>query len=155
MVQKDEETPRVGREGSVSLTVIPAKDCLFQVADESGHLVDGPFATNAEAWRALERLVGEHKIPAKAKPRLPGRRKAKGKAKSKASKKMSPKEERTFQKAAAKAPGWLRTGAAANFDPNADRVYRDYKLGTFGAASPVRKIDPAVYLAEKAARGDH
>lgn len=42
----------------------------------------------------------------------------------------------------------------AKFDPVAKRGYRDHKLGTFGAASEVRKIDPAQYLAAKAARGE-
>lgn len=50
---------------------------------------------------------------------------------------------RKQKRAAAKAPRWLRTGAAAHFDPNADRQHREEKLGTFGAASEVRHIDPA------------
>lgn len=129
---------------------VTSADGFHWVTDESGHQVDGPFATNAEAWRALERLTGEHPIPAKAKPRMPPRRKRKGKAPNK----MSAKEARKMQRDAAKAPGWIRTGAAAKFDPNANRQYRDYKLGTLGPASEVRRIDPAVYLAEKAARGD-
>ena len=53
-----------------------------------------------------------------------------------------------------KAVGWVRTVAAKKFDPAGERAYRDYKLGTFGAASEVKRIDPAVYLAEKAARGE-
>ncbi|OWK26278.1 hypothetical protein AJ87_02810 [Rhizobium yanglingense] len=55
---------------------------------------------------------------------------------------------------AAKAPGWLRTVAAKTFDPVGERKYRDYRLGTFGAASEVKRIDPAIYLAEKAAKGE-
>lgn len=60
-----------------------------------------------------------------------------------------PKLTRKQRKAAAKAPNWVRTVAASKFDPTADRAYRNKKLGTFGAASPVRRIDPAEYMAEK------
>jgi len=35
---------------------------------------------------------------------------------------------------AAKAPGWVRSIAAVKFDPAGERKFRDYKLGTFGAA---------------------
>lgn len=45
--------------------------------------------------------------------------------------------------AAAKAPLWLRTGAAALFDPHGEKAYRDSRMGTFGPASEVRRIDPA------------
>ncbi|ULJ74412.1 hypothetical protein [Rhizobium gallicum] len=55
---------------------------------------------------------------------------------------------------AAKAPGWLRIVAAKTFDPVGERKYRDYLLGTFGAASEMKRIDPAIYLAEKAAKGE-
>jgi hypothetical protein len=55
---------------------------------------------------------------------------------------------------AAKAPGWVRSIAAVKFDPAGERKFRDCKLGTFGAASEVKRIDPAAYLAEKAARGE-
>ncbi|PWI54468.1 hypothetical protein B5K03_09845 [Rhizobium phaseoli] len=51
---------------------------------------------------------------------------------------------------AAKAPGWVRSAAAAKFDPAGERSYRDHRIGTFGAASKVKRIDPAMYLAEKA-----
>lgn len=47
---------------------------------------------------------------------------------------------------AAKAPAWLRTGAAATFDPRGERQHRSAKLGTFGAASDVRHIDVTEYL---------
>jgi hypothetical protein len=50
---------------------------------------------------------------------------------------------------ASKAPTWVRTIAATKFDPNAERSFRDSKLGTFGPASEVRRIDPAEYLKEK------
>lgn len=68
--------------------------------------------------------------------------------------KITPKQEHQMKVNAEKAVGWVRTVAAAKFDPVAKRAYRDHKLGTFGAASEVRKIDPAQYLAEKAARGE-
>ncbi|MDP9811813.1 hypothetical protein J2W42_004681 [Rhizobium tibeticum] len=54
---------------------------------------------------------------------------------------------------AGKATRWVRTIAAAKFDPVGERTYLDYKLGTFGAASDVKHIDPAAYLAENARNG--
>ncbi|NTJ63516.1 hypothetical protein G6M50_38210 [Agrobacterium rhizogenes] len=53
--------------------------------------------------------------------------------------------------AAAKAPNWLRTAAASKVDPAAERQYRDSQLGSFGAASEVRRIDPTEYLKAKEA----
>ncbi|AWC21397.1 hypothetical protein CO731_00848 [Aminobacter sp. MSH1] len=53
-------------------------------------------------------------------------------------------------RAAAKAPGWLRDIAAATFDPQGNRRYREQKLGTLGPASDVRRIDPADYLSKEA-----
>ncbi|URK86125.1 hypothetical protein LP421_01725 (plasmid) [Rhizobium sp. RCAM05350] len=55
---------------------------------------------------------------------------------------------------ATKVPNWGCSVAAAKVDPAGERAYRDYKLGTFGPASEVKRIDPTVYLAEKAARGE-
>lgn len=49
------------------------------------------------------------------------------------------------KRAASKAPRWLREIAAAKFDPHGERRHRDAKLGTFGAASEVRHIDPSEY----------
>jgi hypothetical protein len=57
------------------------------------------------------------------------------------------RKQRKIAKAAAKAPRWLRDGAAAIFDPLGYKQYRAAKLGTFGAASEVRKIDPREYEA--------
>lgn len=59
------------------------------------------------------------------------------------------KRQRKQAKAAAKAPRWLRDIAAAKFDPHGKRKFRDQKLGTFGAASEVRHIDPAAFMAER------
>ena len=49
---------------------------------------------------------------------------------------------RKQRRAAAKAPRWVRDIAAAHFDPSGNRRHREAKLGTFGAASEVRHIDP-------------
>ena len=56
---------------------------------------------------------------------------------------MSKKRKRKMLRAAAKAPRWVRDIAAANFDPHGNRQFRESQLGTFGAASEVRQIDPA------------
>lgn len=58
---------------------------------------------------------------------------------------MSKKRERKMKRDASKAPTWLRTGAAAIFDPQGAKQHRDKQLGTFGAASEVRHIDPSEY----------
>ncbi|MBD8555533.1 hypothetical protein IFT84_13555 [Rhizobium sp. CFBP 8762] len=148
-----------------ALTVTQTDDGHYQVSDADGFAVGGPFDTNAQAWAALDELAGEHRIPKQAKVRKRGKKmkatpeppkanprdgKRRG---AKAAAKVS-KVSRKMKLAAAKAPGWIRRGNSAKFDPNAQRAYRDNKLGTFGAASEVRRIDPAVYLAEKAARGE-
>uniref|UniRef100_UPI000B11904B hypothetical protein n=1 Tax=Rhizobium bangladeshense TaxID=1138189 RepID=UPI000B11904B len=80
------------------------------------------------------------------KPEKPAKRTGK-----KVSKREAARDEHRMKVNAAKAPGWVRSVAAAKFDPAGERAYRDHKLGTFGAASEVRRIDPATYLAEKAA----
>jgi hypothetical protein len=59
---------------------------------------------------------------------------------------MSNKREQKMKRNASKAPVWLRTGAAAIFDPHGEKAYRTKKLGTFGAASEVRHIDPSEHL---------
>ena len=130
------------------LNITKNDDGQFQVSDASGHMVEGPFETNAAAWAALDRLdvqsydgLDRKRKPKKAKIGKP-----------KLSKKQAAKENRKMRREAAKAPGWVRSIAAVKFDPNANRQYRDYKLGTLGPASEVKRIDPAVYLAEKAAQ---
>lgn len=61
---------------------------------------------------------------------------------------MSEKFQKKIRRAAAKAPG-LRSGAAAAFDPQGTREFRTKQLGTFGAASDVRRIDPSEYERSK------
>ncbi|MCK8779065.1 hypothetical protein M0654_03605 [Rhizobium sp. NTR19] len=143
------------------LNVTRNEDGQYQVSDASGHLVDGPFETNAAAWRALDRLDHENNAP----PKMPKNKKVlwgkpeqakkgeKGKKARRRDKQAQPKQEHRLKVNAAKAPGWIRGVAAAKFDPAGQRKYRDDKLGTFGAASPVKRIDPAEYLAAKA-RGE-
>ncbi|ASP55469.1 hypothetical protein [Sinorhizobium meliloti] len=137
------------------LSVTRCDDGQFQVTDESGYLVAGPFESNAQAWAALDNLAGEPRVPrkAKTKPPLPAR---KGRKKRKPTPPATEQEktERRLAQNAAKAPKWIRKAALRKFDPAGVRAYRDHKLGTFGAASEVRRIEPAVYLAEKAARGE-
>lgn len=58
---------------------------------------------------------------------------------------MSKKSKKKMLRAAAKAPAWLRTGAAATYDPQGTSEFRTKQLGTFGAASDVRHIDPSTY----------
>ncbi|TPK14141.1 hypothetical protein [Mesorhizobium sp. B2-5-11] len=58
---------------------------------------------------------------------------------------MNKRQTKRMKRNAAKAPRWLRDGAAAVFDPQGARAHRTAKLGTFGAASEVRHIDPAEY----------
>lgn len=123
----------------------------FVVVD-GGETLAGPFPTNAEAWRALDRMEGEPISPAEKRADWISN-KILSAGPVPIGPKQSRKEKRQAKKmkrAAAKAPAWLRTGAAATFDPHGKRVFREWQLGTFGAASPVRKIDPADYVAGKA-----
>ncbi len=140
------------------LSVARCDDGQFQVTDESGHLVAGPFESNAQAWAALDNLAGEPRIPrkAKSKPAASPQKSRKGRKKRKQAPSAveQQKTERRLAQNAAKAPKWIRKAALGKFDPAGVRAYRDYKLGTFGAASEVRRIDPAEYLAEKARRGE-
>jgi hypothetical protein len=139
------------------LNVTRAEDGQYQISDASGHMVEGPFDTNSAAWKALDRLDGDNaNSPGEKrnnKPVLWGKPEKPAKL-SKREKKLAAKRERQMKVNAGKAVGWVRAVAAVKFDPAGERAYRDYKLGTFGAASDVKRIDPAVYLAEKAARGE-
>ncbi|TAX39135.1 hypothetical protein [Rhizobium leguminosarum] len=129
----------------------------FEITDQRREVVSGPYETNAAAWAALDRIdhetmPGRHRSNKKVlwgKPEKPAKRNGK-----KAGRRQAAKDEHRMKANAAKAPGWVRSVAVAKFDPAGERKFRDYKLGTFGAASEVKRIDPATYLAEKAARGE-
>lgn len=141
------------------LTVDRNEDGQYQVSNGAGRLVEGPFETNAAAWKALDRLDNQNAdVPEKRrsnKPVLWGKpEKGKSKKQVKREKKIAASQEKQMRRDAHKAVGWVRNIASAKFDPEGNRQYRDYKLGTFGAASEVKRIDPAAYLAEKAARGE-
>lgn len=141
------------------LNVTRNEEGQYQVSDAGGRLVDGPFETNAAAWKALDRLDNQNaNVPDKRrsnKPVLWGKpEKGKSRKQVKREKKIAARQEKQMQRDAHKAVGWVRNIASAKFDPKGNRKYRDHKLGTFGAASEVKRIDPAVYLAEKAVRGE-
>lgn len=143
------------------MTVVQAVDGGWIIISRE-KILAGPFLTNAEAWRAADRLEGEPTSPAENRadwiankilssgpaPIVPKRTRGQKKRAAKNRKAKERKAKRT-QINAAKAPGWLRTVAAATFDPNGKRNHRDSPLGRFGAASPVRHIDPAQYLAAR------
>lgn len=157
------------------MTVIEI-DGGFTVIDGATTLA-GPFPTNAEAWRAADRLEGSPISPAEKRadwisnkilssgpgPARPstGKRKSaefhgipgKSGRKDKREGKKQRKVEHRLKVNAAKAPGWLRKGASAKFDPQGKRAFNTSQLGTFGAASPVRNIDVAEYLASKEISG--
>lgn len=137
------------------LNITRNDDGQFEITDQRGKVVEGPFETNAAAWRALDRLDRENNAPPKRsnKKVLSGKPAAGTKRKGKRKAKLEARQEHRMKVNAAKAPNWVRGVAAAKFDPAGERAYRDSKLGTFGAASPVRRIDPAEYLAAKA-RGE-
>lgn len=121
----------------------------FEVVDAAGKVIEGPFETNAKAWQALEQLDRESVTSAGAKG---GKKKRANK--SKRSGKMTAKQEKRMRLAAGKAAGWVRSVAATKFDPAETRAYKNRRLGSCGAASEVKRIDPETYLAEKAARGE-
>jgi hypothetical protein len=130
------------------MIILPTSDGHFQITDDDGHFMAGPYETNAEAWRAFDRIAGEPISPTEKKtdwivgqilssgpmPIVPKKR---------------TKAQRKRDKKAGKAPRWVRDIAARKFDPHGERNYRDAKLGTFGAASEVRHIDAAEYLRER------
>ncbi|NHT77535.1 hypothetical protein G8E10_17615 [Rhizobiaceae bacterium CRRU44] len=99
----------------------------FEIRDNRGRRHAGPFETREAAAAAMKRIDGK-----------PPRRKYDG----------TPSAARLAKQADA-APGWIRDASIAHFDPHADREYRESRLGTFGPASEVRKIDPATWLAEQ------
>ncbi|MGY5793682.1 hypothetical protein ACXHXM_26070 len=139
------------------LNVTRNDDGQFEITDQRGKLVEGPFNTNAAAWKALDRLDNEVSRPAKPKSNkkvLWGNPEApKSKKGSRKAKRQQQRQDRQMMANAGKAVGWVRSIAAVKFDPAGERAYRDYKLGTFGAASEVKRIDPAAYLAEKTREG--
>lgn len=117
----------------MTVTVKTLDSGLFAVIDAGGHSLAGPFETNAQAWAVVDALLGD-RVPAKARKKRPH-----GSAKA-------AKLGRKSEKAARKAPAWLRTIGATKFDRVEQQVYRDHKLGTFGPASQVRKISVEDYL---------
>ncbi|MDW9473453.1 hypothetical protein [Sinorhizobium meliloti] len=130
----------------------------FEITDQGRKVVEGPFDTNAAAWKALDRLDNDNANrpdkPRSAKKVLWGKPERKPKRSRRKEKRLQGKQENRMKENAAKAPTWIRNVAATKFDPAGIRAYRDAKLGTFGAASEVKRIDPAEYLAEKARRGE-
>ncbi|MDE4619617.1 hypothetical protein [Sinorhizobium meliloti] len=140
------------------LNVTRNDDGQFEITDQGGSVIEGPFDTNAAAWKALDRLDNDNADrpdkPRSSKKVLWGKLERKSKRSRRKEKKLQEKQEHRMKVNAAKAPTWIRNVAAAKFDPAGVRAYRDAKLGTFGAASEVRRIDPAEYLAEKARRGE-
>lgn len=146
------------------LNVTRKDDFHFEITDQHGKVVEGPFDTNAAAWKALDRLdnVGSNRPPERVNPNKkvlwgkPEKKSKKAKRKERRQHKLTPEqEEHRLRVNAGKAVGWIRAGAIGKFDPAGERAYRDHKLGTFGPASECKRIDPAVYLAEKAARGEY
>jgi len=136
------------------LNVSRNDDGQFEITDQRGKVVEGPFDTNAAAWKALDRLDNQNaNVPEKRrsnKPVLWGKpEKGKSKKQLKREKQIAARQERQMKRNAHQAVGWVRSVAAKKFDPAGERAYRDYKLGTFGAASEVRHIDPEQYLREK------
>ncbi|NNG74705.1 hypothetical protein HLI18_33785 [Rhizobium laguerreae] len=138
------------------LNVTRDGDGQFQITDQRGKVVEGPFDTNAAAWSALDRI--DHDTlpgrPRSNKKVLWGKPEKPAKRNGKKGRRQAAKDERRMKANAAKAPGWVRSVAAAKFDPAGERNYREHRLGTFGAASEAKRIDPATYLAEKAARDE-
>ncbi|MBZ9693915.1 hypothetical protein [Mesorhizobium sp. CO1-1-9] len=146
------------------MTVIEAEGGFVVVDDSSPNgrrMLAGPYPTSAEAWRAADRLEGEPISPAEKRadwistkmlsagpaPRRRNSAEA-GRIPQKASRKAK-RQAKKMKRAAAKAPAWLRKGASAKFDAQGNRAFATSQLGTFGAASPVRHIDPADYLASQ------
>lgn len=147
------------------MTVIEAPGGGWIVVSR-GETLAGPFPTNAEAWRAADRIEGSPISPAekradwistkilsgpgkeeKSSSSKPGKRTRQQKKRAAKNRKTKERKAKQMQANAAKAPGWVRSIAAAYFDPHGKRKYRDFKLGTFGPASTVREIDPADYVA--------
>jgi hypothetical protein len=131
----------------------------FEIRDSSGKLVEGPFETNAAAWKALDRLDHQNAdVPDKrrsSKPVLWGQPEpGKSKKQLRREQKIAARQDKQMQRNARKAVGWVRNIASVKFDPLEARKFKDHKLGTFGPASAVKHIDPAEYLAEKVARGE-
>jgi hypothetical protein len=52
------------------LNVTRKDDFHFEITDQYGKVVEGPFDTNAAAWKALDRLdnVGSKRPPERVKP---------------------------------------------------------------------------------------
>lgn len=145
------------------MTVVETEDG-FVVVDGSC-VAAGPFETNAQAWRVVDRLEGSPVSAAEKRADwistkilskgLATEREAKPSRKAKQEAKKQRKAEHRLRGNAAKAPGWLRKGASAKFDPKGKRAFNTSQLGTFGAASAVRQVSVADYLASKGKQDDH
>ncbi|MGR9188819.1 hypothetical protein [Rhizobium leguminosarum] len=127
----------------------------FEITDQFGKVVAGPFVSNAAAWKELDRLDNQDaNVPDKRRSNKPVLWGQPQKGKSKKQLKLAARQEKQMKRDAHKAVGWVRNIASVKFDPEGVRKFRDQRLGTFGAASEVKRIDPALYLAEKAERSE-
>lgn len=144
------------------MSVTSTESGQHQVVDASGHLIAGPFATNAEAWSALDVLAGDVGQPRRVRPIKPKSTKShrRGKERRYQKEKLAEKHDAKFRNPnvkltkkqrrqmatnASKAVTWIRDIATSKYDPIANRAYRNTRLGPMGAASEVRKIDPSEY----------
>ncbi|RWH32460.1 hypothetical protein [Mesorhizobium sp.] len=141
------------------MMTVTEKEGGFVVIDDNSpngsRKLAGPFPTHGEAWRALDRMEGEPISPAEKRADWISNKILSSGPKPKMPKSVRNEKKQTTKmgRAAAKAPKWVRDIAAAKFDPQGQRQHREWQLGTFGAASPVRKINPADYLASKKVSG--
>ena len=58
-------------------------------------------------------------------------------------------EKQRAQSAAKRTPAWMQNGAMSTWTHEEHRKRKARKLGTFGAASGVRRIDPSEYEASQ------
>lgn len=105
------------------MTVIETEGGLVVVDDGSPNdrrTLAGPFPTNAEAWRAADRLADSPVSTAENRADWISS-KILSSGPMPVGPKKKTKRERKQAKAAAKAPRWVRDIAAAKFDPHGNR----------------------------------
>lgn len=127
----------------MSLTVRSMPDGTFAVVD-GNEIVSGGHQSHSAAWRAADRLEDEAVSPIEKRADYAFRNSLPTLASRPRETKPVASHKRKSVKHKKRAERRRRPAKIVDTGPT-----RDYRLGTFGAASPVRKISVEAYLREK------
>lgn len=140
------------------LNVTRNDDGQYEITNAAGKVVEIrsiPMPPHGRRWtgsihraRCQRQSQARESFGASLRPRIGARRPVARRVSSRSGKEAPDEAERSQ---GARLGSWC---GCCQVRSTGERKFRDHKLGTFGAASDVKRIDPALYLAEKSARGE-